>query len=228
MKTAFALAALLLVAGCASSDSTNTGTADTKGKPGAFDIRGDQVEACECDSVCPCVFNKETTYDMCQGWLGLAIREGSYEGTDLAGVNAAIALLRTGKDLGKTMGTWEGAVWISDTASEAQRKGVTAIISSTLGGAFAKGKLTFKAAKIAISGTGDHWEMTVGGVGEMKITGIKGADGKVLAVHNSPSPIVMPEYNCCLADSDTFKDGGITWDYKGRNGGYGPFQFKSK
>jgi hypothetical protein len=229
MKLRFAmpvLASFAFLAGCASDGSSGGGTADTKGKPGAYDIKGTQVEACECDSVCPCIFNKEASYDQCQGWIGLSIKEGSYEGTDLSGISCAAALLHTGKDLGKTMGKWEGAVWISDGATEAQKKGVTEIIKKELGGAFAK--LDFKTAKITWAGSGEHWEMAVGGVGEMKITAIKGADGKVLCVHNSPSPIVMPEYNCCLADSDTFSDGGIKWDYKGRNGGYGPFEMKSK
>ena len=40
--------------------------------------------------------------------------------------------------------------------------------------------------------------------------------------------VIMPVYNCAIADSDTFNDGGVKWDYKGRNGGFGPFEFKSK
>ncbi|MEK7468821.1 MAG: DUF1326 domain-containing protein [Planctomycetota bacterium] len=95
------LASFALLAGCASNGE---GTADTSGKPGAFHVRGDQVEACECDSVCPCIFEKDVTHEQCQGWLALAIREGSYEGTDLAGVTCAIALLKTEKNLGKSMG----------------------------------------------------------------------------------------------------------------------------
>jgi hypothetical protein len=224
LHTVVASAFCIAVAGCASGG----GTADTSGKPGAYHIKGDQIEACECNSVCPCVFNQETTYDMCQGWLGLSVREGSFEGTDLSGVNAAIALLRTGKNITASLGSWEGAIWISDTASDAQVKGMTAVIQAELGGAFAKDKLTFKRAKVTITGAGDHWEMTVGTIGEMKITGIKNKQGQVLCVHNSPSPVVMPVYYCCLADSDTYNDGTIKWDYKGRNGGYGPMEFKSK
>lgn len=216
-------ASIVLLAGCAGNGG---GTDDTAGKPGAFHVRGDQVEACECDSVCPCIFDKDVTYDQCQGWLALAVREGSYEGTDLAGVTAAVALLKTDKNLGKSMGKWEGKVWISDAASEAQRKGMTEVVKNSLGPAF--GKLEFAVGKVTVTGAGEHWELAVAGVGEAKVTGIKGANGKVLVVHNSPSPIVMPVFNCALADSNTFSDGPVKWDYKGRNGGYGGFEFKSK
>lgn len=217
------LASIAFLAGCSGNGG---GTVDTAGKPGAFHVRGDQVEACECDSVCPCIFEKDVTYNQCQGWLAFAIREGSYEGTDLTGVTFAIALLKTERNLGKSLGKWEGKAWISDTASEAQRKGVTEVIRQSLGGAFAK--LEFAGGKVTVTGAGDRWELAVGGVGEAKVAGIKGADGRVLAVHNSPSPIIMPVYNCALAESNTFTDGGVTWDFKGRNGGYGGFEFRSK
>ncbi|MCC6737776.1 MAG: DUF1326 domain-containing protein [Planctomycetia bacterium] len=225
MKLRFVLPVLALAAaltGCAS----NGGTADTSGKPGAFHVRGMQVEACECESVCPCVFEEDATYDMCQGWIALSVEEGSFEGTDLAGVKCAVALVKTEKNLAKSLGKWEGRVWIDEGASEAQRKGITAVVQASLGGAFAK--LEFKTAKVTIASKDGKWELAVAGVGEARITPIKTKEGKVLAVVNSPSPIIMPEYNCCIAESNTFSDGGVKWDFKGRNGGYGGFEFKSK
>jgi hypothetical protein len=228
MKTVIAVAALALLAGCAGNDSGGgkTGTADTKGKAGAYDIRGTQVEACECNSVCPCLFNEDVSYDQCQGWLGMSVSEGSYEGTDLAGTKFVVALVKTGKNIAKDMGHWEGIVWTDEGATEAQRAGIKAILTKEFGPAFAK--IDFRFTKISWMGGDDHFDVKVGTIGEFKITAMKNADGKVTHVDNAPSPLALPVYNCAKSDMNTFADGAVKWDYAGRNGGYGPFELKSK
>src|SRR2546425_589385 len=79
--------------------------------------KGDQVEACECSSVCPCVFANDATFADCRGIMAYHIREGHYGSTDLGGINFALVLLKSGKNVPKTMGTWEGAIIVGSNAT---------------------------------------------------------------------------------------------------------------
>ena len=35
-----------------------------------YSIKGDELEGCECTSVCPCIFSADATADQCRGIVG--------------------------------------------------------------------------------------------------------------------------------------------------------------
>src|SRR6185369_13180649 len=101
-------------------------------------IRGEQAEGCECESVCPCVWEKDVSFQDCRGILAWHVTEGSYDGTDLAGVTFAVALTKSGKNVVKAMGSWERTIYVADSATEAQKKAAVGFLSGKWGKAFAK------------------------------------------------------------------------------------------
>src|SRR5207245_2809691 len=58
-------------------------------------IAGRYLEACNCDAICPCrriggVTGGRSTYGICFGALGWQVREGAFDGVDLAGSAAVL------------------------------------------------------------------------------------------------------------------------------------------
>src|SRR5204863_9556946 len=93
---------------------------------------------CECDSVCPCVFAHDVSFADCRGIMAWHVAEGRYGATDLAGVNFAVFLLKSGKNVVKTMGKWEGMIYVSSNATPDQKAAVVDFLSTNWGKAFAK------------------------------------------------------------------------------------------
>jgi hypothetical protein len=59
-------------------------------------VAGTYVESCNCDPICPCRridgrAGGRSTYGICLGALSWLIQEGHLDGTDLSGLNVAIA-----------------------------------------------------------------------------------------------------------------------------------------
>ena len=121
MKSLLVVAAAgLAAAGCAGSGHSDHSMTMAKAKS-PYVMKGDQVEGCECESVCPCVFAHDVSFADCRGIMAWHVAEGRYGATDLAGVNFAVFLLKSGKNVVKTMGKWEGMIYVSSNATPDQK-----------------------------------------------------------------------------------------------------------
>lgn len=206
--------------GCASSSGSGSGRGTS------YLIKGEQVEGCECDVYCPCVFSKDASMNECRGMVGWKVTEGHYAGTDLSGIAFASALTKSGKNMEKAMGKWEGILFLPETASQKQKEAITAILKAEMGPAF--GKLEVKTAAVSVTCEGEHHTVMIGKVGTLKSTALKGAGGKVTVIENAPSPLALPREYCAKSDVNSYDDGMTKWDFAGRNSFYGPFEMKSK
>jgi hypothetical protein len=99
----------------------------------AWSIRGNYVETCSCDMICPCnaTFDHGATYDYCRVVLAFDIREGEVDGTDVAGVKVA-AIADTPKVM--TEGNWRLGVFVDDQASDEQADKIVKVFTGQLGG----------------------------------------------------------------------------------------------
>ena len=219
MKRLLAALVVVTAAGCASEGGPQP---MAKG----YWVKGHEFEGCECESVCPCIFSRDTSYGDCRGFMVMQFTEGSCNGTDMAGVTFAAVLTKSGKNMEKEFGKWIGVLYVSEKASEAQKAAVGEIMKGEFGPAF--GKLDVKFAPITITRNGDEHVLKLGAVGDLKIKGIKTKDGHVTCVENPPSPLAFPKMFCCLAEVNHFDDGTSKWEFKGRNAFYCDFEMKSK
>ena len=191
----------------------------------SYAIHGEQAEGCECESVCPCIWTKDVSFQDCRGILAWHVTGGAYGGTDLKGVSFCVVLKKSGKNVAKAMGTWEGTIYVSDSASEEQRRAAVGFLSGKWGKAFAK--VDVKTAPIDFRVDGERREVTIGKVAVLKIAGIPGSNGKVPSIENPPFALI-PKMSCAMASVHTFDDGAVKWDFGGRNGFYGPFEYKNE
>ena len=102
----------------------------------SWDLRGSYVETCSCELMCPCnlSFDHGATYDFCRVVLVFNIREGSVEGTDIAGLKVAV-IADTPKIM--TEGNWRLGVFIDERASDEQLDKLVKVFSGQLGGPMA-------------------------------------------------------------------------------------------
>lgn len=214
MKLGFltVVVAAAFAAGCASSSGSGM----------AGGVHGTQVEGCECDTYCPCVFSKDATMDQCRGLMAWKASGGGFEGTDLSGVIWAASLTKSGKNIDKALGKLEGVLYLPQNATEAQRKAIGALMKKEMGAAFAK--MDTKVVPIELTGDMGNYDLKIGTLAHLKISPLKGSNGHVTVIENAPSPLALPKEYCAMADVNTYDDGGTKWDFKGRNGYYGPFQ----
>ena len=209
-------------AGCASSGHEEQHPPMAKAKS-AYLMKGDQVEACECSSVCPCVFANDATFADCRGIMAYHIREGHYGTTDLGGISFALVLLKSGKNVPKTMGSWEGAIIVGSNATAEQKAGIVDILSTNFGKAFSK--VDVRSEPIDFKREGNKFEVHVGKIAVIKTTPLQGHDGKVPTIQHATFSMI-PVVHCATATENTYDDGkGVKWDFKERNSFFGPFDY---
>jgi hypothetical protein len=99
----------------------------------SWNLKGSYVETCSCELMCPCNLSMDhgATYDYCRVTLAFNIKEGSVEGTDIAGRKVVIIA-----DSPKVMteGNWKLGVYIDDAASDEQFDKLAQVFSGQLGG----------------------------------------------------------------------------------------------
>ena len=102
----------------------------------AWSVKGEYVETCSCELMCPCNLSLDhgATYDFCRVTLVFDIREGEVDGTDVSGLKVAL-IADTPKVM--TEGNWKLGVFIDERASEEQGDKLVGLFSGQLGGPMA-------------------------------------------------------------------------------------------
>ena len=97
-------------------------------------IRGEYMESCNCDYLCPCVYTNPqgpVTYDNCYAVLVFRIDDGNFDGVRLDGCKFAF-VLRSGKVMAD--GNWIFGVVVDDAADAHQRDALAKLAGGEAGG----------------------------------------------------------------------------------------------
>ncbi len=195
----------------------------------SWNVSGSYYESCNCEAACPCVFLSPPTTGECTVLVGWHIDEGNYEGTSLDGLNVALAVQVPGHMMEVK---WNAAVYLDDSASEAQAGALGAIFSGAAGGhpaALAShiGQvLGVTSAPISFDIDGLSRSMKIGDLADVSLTAIGGQGGTAVTVTNHPL-CISPGNSAVVAKSDHLKytDHGMEWDLTEKNGFFSPFAY---
>jgi hypothetical protein len=101
-----------------------------------WSLRGDVLENCSCDIVCPghFSFRNKCTHEYCHAVWAFRTSAGRYDGTDLAGLGVVL--------IGATPpymidGGWKVALYVDETAGDRQVEAIERIFSGAEGGPWA-------------------------------------------------------------------------------------------
>jgi hypothetical protein len=97
-------------------------------------IRGEYMESCNCDYLCPCVYTNPqgpVTHDHCTAVLVFAIEHGNFGSVHLDGCKFAF-VLRSGKVMAD--GNWVFGIVVDEAADDAQRDALAKLAGGEAGG----------------------------------------------------------------------------------------------
>src|SRR5262249_25689036 len=97
-------------------------------------MRGEYMESCNCDYLCPCIYTNPqgpATYDQCTAAMVFRIEAGTCGNTAFDGLKFAL-VIRSGRVMAD--GNWVFAGVVDESADEAQRQALAAMVSGEAGG----------------------------------------------------------------------------------------------
>jgi hypothetical protein len=201
----------------------------------AWQISGQYLEACSCDSLCPCPTSglaARPTQGSCDAGLVFQVERGQYGDTRLDGLGFAVLLHTPGPMI---QGDWTVGVVVDARASAAQKDALVAIASGQAGGPMAAvaplvGRLGGVESKpISFERSGMRGSAAIPGILDIAVEGIPGADaGQPIYLDNVGHPAAS-RLALARASRSHMHGFGIDWDDTGgrNNGHFAPFSWRS-
>ena len=195
-----------------------------------WNLSGELVETCSCNMLCPCWFGQADLMLMDQGYcatsLLLRVREGSYEGVDLAGQNAIVSLHFPGPTLFDADGT--GRVYIDEGASDEQASALETILHGASGGgmevpsSLLSSWLPTRRVAISVSEADGEVSAKVAGIGELKTRRLVNDLGKKMSLKNAAFSVAFGhdahEGDLAPSDGTIWNDDEMPVNWQGRSG----------
>lgn len=194
-----------------------------------WDINGGYFETCNCDSVCPCAFLNPPTKGECTLLAGWHIAQGYYGDLSLNGLNVVLAAYSPGHMMEVP---WKAALYLDETASEAQKNALTEIFTGKAGGHPAKlaahiGEFVgVKSVPIEYHSNGKERGLTIPNIADAEIKDFIGDNNESVTVTARPWSIV-PKTGTVLAKSErmSFDDYDFHWKLSGEHGAHADFDY---
>jgi hypothetical protein len=198
----------------------------------AWNIKGQYMETCNCDFVCPCPLTglAETTHGTCLFAMAYRVDDGEFDGVNLGGTKF-IVVGRTPGNMGE--GNWEVGVIVDDAASPEQKQAIGAITSGQAGGPIANlapligSVLGMEERAIEFQGSEGNWSVRVRDMIDQEVEGARGLGGEILHLDNAGHPAAN-RLALGHAKRSHFNAFGIRYDEtSGRNNGhFAPFDWR--
>lgn len=201
----------------------------------AWAIKGQYMESCNCDYLCPCIYTNPqgpATRDHCTALLVFRVDEGQADGVDLAGAKFAL-IFKTGRVMAD--GNWVyGAV--VDAADGAQATALEAIAGGQAGGVpgmicggLVSDNRGVMRAPITIEAEGLSRSVEIPGVLAFSVEGVqpRSMNGEAMHIDNTAHPA---NKRLALARAKEMRVSAFgvneTILGQGNNGHFAPFDWK--
>jgi hypothetical protein len=99
-----------------------------------YQLKGDLLEVCNCQTLCPCWIGEDPDHGACQAALAYRIEAGQIDGVDVSGLAFGTAAFIPGNVL---KGGWRVIRYVDDRATPAQEKALLNAFRGELGGPLA-------------------------------------------------------------------------------------------
>jgi hypothetical protein len=202
-----------------------------------WQAKGEYMEACSCDFLCPCIpknLSTPATHDFCKAALGFEITSGDFGGVALDGVR--FVMFAQSKAVMST-GGWSAGLVIDASASDAQADAIGVIATAAGNGPLALfGPLIsdFRGVErrpIEFTKRGKSVSMRIDGMLDQAVVGVDSVTvpGECVALDNTGHP-VNKRLNLATAVRNVIDAFGITWrgEPDRNNGHFAPFAWQGE
>lgn len=201
----------------------------------SWNLKGQMIETCSCNMLCPCWYGVKELMLMDQGWcaspLLFRIQKGNADGVDLSGLNFVFVGFWPGPTLYDGNGT--GRLYIDRATSEEQQRALEAIMQGKKGGPaeiiaglFAT-YLPTKRVAITVHESNGTITATVGDVGHIQSQRLKNEAGQQMTMQNVGFAVVFQfkDQTAELAPSDgsRWSDPDMPRSFEMKSGAVGSF-----
>jgi hypothetical protein len=199
-----------------------------------WSAKGEYMEACSCDFLCPCIPKNMTTpatHDFCKLAMAFEIHSGSFGGVSIAGVRF-VMVAQSQAVMGT--GDWISGLVVDSAANDEQVAAVAAIAGGEGGGPlamFAPLISDFRGVErhaISFEKNGGEVSVKIDGMLDQAVSGVESMSnpGNCIAIDETAHP-VNKRLNLASALRNMIKAFGIEWeDHSGSNNGhFAPFDW---
>ena len=194
-----------------------------------WQLDGTYMEACTCETPCPCTMLNDPTEGTCTAVVAWHIDQGHFNEVSLDDLNVVVALHTPGN---MADGNWQAAVYLDDRASTEQQDALGAIFGGQAGGHPAhlaeliSDVRGVEAAPLTFETDGKRGRIRIGTVGSAEAEPVEGQDGEAPTITNHPLA-VAPGYPAVVAKTSHahFDDHGIAFDVADRSALLSPFSY---
>src|SRR5215211_4076218 len=199
--------------------------ASQAGMPDKWRIEGDYFEACNCDTVCPCVFLGNPDQGECDLTSAWHIEKGQFDDASLDGLNVVAVFHTPGNML--TGPKWKAALYLDERATKEQADALGRIYSGKAGGFFGVlagliGELAgVRPVPIKFEVDGKRRRtLQIPSAIDLTIEGMEGGDKSKEVTISNPPMFAAPGFAAVVAKStkNSYSDHGMKWDNSGKNG----------
>jgi hypothetical protein len=201
----------------------------------AYELEGQLLEVCTCNTLCPCWVGEDPDGGICEGVLSWHVEKGSVNGTDVSGRTLSLLAHIPGNIL---EGNWRVVVYIDDGATDEQQQALLDVWTGKLGGPIADlaqlvGEvLAVERAPVIFQVEGEEiaGRFAIGNAIEAELEPFKGATGKATAMYDTVFTTI-PGSPAYPGKASTYKvdvaQHGFNIDLTGHNAVSGTFRFEA-
>ncbi len=204
----------------------------------AFNLKGELIESCSCNMLCPCWYGVQDLMIMDQGWcatpLLVRIHEGQSDGIDIGGLNVVVGLFYPGPTLFDGNGT--ARVYVDDRTTPEQERELEKIFQAKEGGpmevpaSLIANWLPTKRARIEVTDENGDINATVEGVGEIVSKRLVNDAGDRMTMQNAAFILAFEFENSTaeLAPSEgsSWKDPDLPETWESKSGAVGQIDWQ--
>ena len=194
------------------------------------------MDACNCTTLCPCVYAQPSTGPDCRVAFAWGIEKGHYDGTRLDGLHVAAVVFAHGDPL--LVGIERATMILDEKATPAQRDALLKILSGQAGGLWGivaslmKNPPEILFARFDYSNDGKTWSVKAGSAVDIKAGFLKAAPGMPFAsapkIAQTYDPFFLPTGEKVVGISDHLRarTGATDIDLSGRYSSSGRFVYE--
>lgn len=193
-------------------------------------IKGDYVEACNCDVACQCIWLEPPDDDVCTVSLAWNIQEGHYGDIDLSGLSVGM-LISTEEGVMFGPGTgWDVVLLIDEAADEEQRSAIEDIYFGRAGGIWAAvadahvQTAEVAAAPIDFSRENEDFSVDIGDIVSMNASGTAGFNEELGTITPHPLTKSLEMHTGKSTTATVSYNDDFAWDVSGNNAYLGDFE----
>ena len=205
--------------------------------PPAWRLRGEYLENCNCDVLCPCIVGPRhaqggalarPTLGHCDVPMVFHIERGLFGDVGLDGLGAALAIHTPGA---MGAGGWTEALYLDERADPAQRGALEAIFGGAAGGppgrlaALVTTRRSTRFVALRFEKEGRRRRAVIPDVLDVEIEGLEGADRSGEVWLDNVRHFVARRLAVARATRSAYRGHGDRWDHTGKNGHYAPFDW---